>query len=80
MAIKEMSRSRTYEILIFFLKIILFCGGLGRQADILRLLCLDDPSRREFRPFLLRRLRPSQNSPTPHLLTSRGRQLAVKRY
>jgi hypothetical protein len=80
MAIKEMSRSRTPEVLFFFKKIDLFCGDLGLQADIRRLLCLDDPSRQEFRPFLLRRLRPSENLPTPHLLTSHGRQLAVKKY
>jgi hypothetical protein len=78
MAIKEMSRSRTYEVL-FFKKIDLFCGALGRQADIRPLLCLDDPIRQEFRPFHLRRLRPSQNLPAPHLLTSLGRQLPVKK-
>ena len=79
MAIKEMSRSRTHEVL-FFLKIDLFCGGLSRQADIRPLLCVDDPSRQDFRPFHLRRLRPSQNLPAPHLLTTLGRQVSVKKY
>jgi hypothetical protein len=40
----------------FFLKKTdLFCGGLGRQAAIRPLLCVDDRSHQEFRPFHLRR-------------------------